>query len=145
MQHTSCSPRTVSQQRRQSKNHHFSLEKNEKLLTSHPNVFLIECVSALVFCLTAWRCHQLNSFTLRASRMAAPQGHVSKQTIKACAATHTLAHWLGQTHAYQQRDVLQIAGFMHGCHRSARSGWSRWWRVLWRWPRCSDTNIRSGN
>lgn len=44
-------------------------------------------------------------------------------------------------YTHQLRDVLQIVGFTHGCYRRACGGWSRWWRVLWRWPRCSDTGI----
>lgn len=65
--------------------------------------------------------------------------------IKACATTRpTCTPAPTDTHI-REKDVLQIVGFMHGCYRSASGGWSRWWRVLWRWPRCSNTNIHSGN
>ena len=108
------------------------------------------------FWLTVWTCwcfawmsgrHQLKSFSIRTSCMAATAGthtfiwkHVPPH---ACMLTSPDGHTHTHTHT-EQRDVLQIVRFTHGCYRRASGGWSRW-RVLWRWPRCSDTNIHSGN
>lgn len=41
---------------------------------------------------------------------------------------HTCRPTQTDAHTHQQRDVLQIVGFMHGCYRSASGGWSRWRR-----------------
>lgn len=81
------------------------------------------------------------------SRSTQTHTHISNHVPPQCTATtqHTYMHASSNRHTHQQRDVLQIAGFMHGCYRSASGGWSRWWSVLWRWPRCSDTNIHRGN
>lgn len=67
-----------------------------------------------------FECHQQTRLRWTASRVAS-----------ACAGKRARRGQLRTgTRARQLADALQIAGFTHGCCRSAGGGWSRWRRLL---------------